>query len=492
MPATKVLATQFWAHIEDIEAYGPEGEPNGPDPAAISYPYFAVKDGGLRGSRFEAGRLPGDLVHRIIKDINNTLPLASSRVSTAGFLDALVAVTCPHMRRHSITASFASFVPLPDVASFTTRRVALGVDQFHALVEWMSTHAAPPGYSHARTIAKMLAVCMDDARAEITPTLVMSMLGTGNHILKLALAAAKGTNSAFVDVCGFVGQQNFGTTPGLPLLADEGRPFAWASRDSNDLDARGVVLRCARRHTHTHTHTPSSYPSIPVEFTRSVPRNLTSGLLPVDLKNMGAAAAMNLARKATEPRTIGYMTRQLETHMIDFATTNWQAVRDPTGAILTLRFGVGISVSWMRRVQFNASDFAALPEAADVAAIFDEWGFWKGGGRPVTFTSPVDMNAHITSCVEERKSDEEEDPMSSEEQTHATNVYMSNKEIAQWSVLMRAYVRSHLMRVPIGPSLFRYITSTLLVKMECAKVPAAEAVGLKVRIYRFAPFTRGQ
>ena len=241
--ATQALAAQFWAHVADIEAYGPEGEPGGPDPASLNYPYFVVRDHGLRGSRFEAGRLPGDLVQRIVKDINNTLPIASSRVSTAGFLDALVAVTCPHMRRHSITASFKSFTPLPDVAAFTAKRVALGVDQFAALVEWMSTRPAPLGYAHARTLASMLSVCMDDARAEITPTLVASMLGTGNHILKLALAAAKGTNSAFVDVCGFVGQQNFGTTPGLAVLRDEGRPFAWASRDSNELEARGVVLR---------------------------------------------------------------------------------------------------------------------------------------------------------------------------------------------------------------------------------------------------------
>lgn len=242
--STQALAAQFWLHISDIEAYGPEGEPGGPDPASLTYPHFAVRDAGLRGSRFEAGRLPGDLVQRIVKDINNTLPLSSSRVSTAGFLDALVAITCPHMRRHSPTASFQTFAPMPDVAAFTTKRVALGVDQFATLVDWMSTRPAPLGYSHARTLASMLAVCMDDARAEITPTLVSSMLGTGNHILKLALAAAKGTNSAFVDVCGFVGQQNFGTTPGLPVLRDEGRPFAWASRDSNELEARGVVLRC--------------------------------------------------------------------------------------------------------------------------------------------------------------------------------------------------------------------------------------------------------
>ena len=198
------------------------------------------------------------------------------------------------------------------------------------------------------------------------------------------------------------------------------------------------------------------------------------------MKNMGAAAAMNLALKATQPRGVGYMTRQLATHMVDFATTNWQAVRDATGTILTLRFGVGISVSWMRRVAFDVADFAGLPEASDVAALFNEWGFWKGGGQPKTFSSPVDMHAHITSCVEERKSDEEEDTMPGEQQAHLIDEFMSSVDIAQWSVLMRAYVRSQLLRVPLGPSLFRFITSSLLVKMECAKVPSAEAVGLKV------------
>jgi hypothetical protein len=357
--SSNLLTRQFWAHVADIEEFGPEGAPNGPHPSSLPDNYFAVRDTGLRGSRLLAGRIPGNRVHEIVRDINNTLPIATSRVTTASFLDALAIVSCPHLRRRSLTASFSTFIPEPEVASFTAGRLDLAARQFDVLSAAFSSRTVPPGYSHAAAISTLLSVCMDDARAEVTPTLTRTMLVRGNHILRLATAAAKGTNSAMVDVAGFVGQQNFGSTPGLPVLQDEARPFAWCPQYSENLSARGVVLRC-----------------------------LTSGLSPLDMKNMGSAAEMNLAKKAHDPRRVGYMTRTAATHMADFAVTNYQAVRDPTGTVLSQRYGVGITASWMRPVPLRLGDYAACPRSR-------RCGSWSPAGsigavarRPAPFPPP--------------------------------------------------------------------------------------------------------